>query len=77
MNQFKNNLNSISGIVSPGGLFFLLLVIAILGYLFIMQYTLQETQKKSFNPIDTARRLQTVNEDARGQPLRNFTLKPR
>ena len=65
MNQFKNNLNSISGIVSPGGLFFLL----------IMQYTLQETQKKSFNPIDTARRLQTVNEDARGQPLRNFYIK--
>lgn len=79
MNNFKTNLNasysSISGMVSPGGLFFLLLVIAILCYLFITQYKLQETQKKSLNTVETARKLQTIKEDARGQPLRNFYIK--
>ncbi len=79
MNNFKTNLNasysSISGMVSPGGLFFLLLVIAILCYLFITQYKLQETQKKSLNMVETARKLQTIKEDARGQPLRNFYIK--
>ena len=76
---FKTKLDSayssISGMVSPGGLFFVLLVIAILGYLFVTQYTLYETQKKSFNTVETARKLQTIKEDAREYPLRNFYIK--
>lgn len=79
MNDITANLNkaylSVSGMVSPSGLFFLLIVIAILCYLFVTQYTLQETQKKSFNTIDTARRLQTIRTDARDYPLRNFYIK--
>ena len=75
MRSLQTNLAAISGMVSPGGLFFLLLVIAVLCYLFIMQYTLQETQKKSFNTVETARQLQTIKEDARDQPLRNFYIK--
>ena len=78
-NDFKIKLGStfasISGMVSPGGLFFVLMVIAILVYLFVMQYTLQETQKKSFNTVETARQLQTIKEDAREYPLRNFYIK--
>ena len=61
--------------ISPGGLFFLLVVIAILTYLFIMRYTLQETQKNSFNTDETATRLQGINEDAQEYPLRNFYIK--
>jgi hypothetical protein len=67
--------SSISGMVSPGGLFFVLLVIAILVYLFVMQYTLQETQKNSFNTVETARQLQNIKDDAREYPLRNFYIK--
>jgi hypothetical protein len=78
-NDFKIKLgsaySSISGMVSPGGLFFVLMVIAILVYLFVMQYTLQETQKNSFNTVETARQLQTIKEDAREYPLRNFYIK--
>lgn len=67
--------SSVSGMVSPGGLFFLLMVIAILGYLFVMQYTFQENQKKTFNTVETARRLQNIKDDAREYPLRNFYIK--
>lgn len=79
VNDLKNKLgttySSISGMISPGGLFFLLLVISILGYLFIQQYTLKETQKKSFNTVEIARRLQNIKEDSREYPLRNFYIK--
>lgn len=79
VNGLKNKLgtsySSISGMVSPGGLFFLLLVVSILGYLFVRQYTLQQTQKNSFNSGVTARRLQNIKEDAREYPLRNFYIK--
>ncbi len=67
--------SSMSGMVSPGGLFFVFLVIAILIYLFITQHTLRETQKNSFNTVETARQLQTIKEDARKYPLRNFYIK--
>jgi hypothetical protein len=67
--------SSVSGMVSPGGLFFLLMVIAILGYLFVMQYTFQENQKKTFNTVETARRLQNIKDDAHEYPLRNFYIK--
>jgi hypothetical protein len=74
-NKFGETVSSISGMISPGGLFFLLVVIAILTYLFIMRYTLQETQKNSFNTDETATRLQGIKEDAQEYPLRNFYIK--
>ena len=51
------------------------LVNAVLCYLFITPYKLQETPKQSFNTVETAHKLQTMKEDASGQPLRNFYIK--
>jgi hypothetical protein len=51
------------------------LEIAVLCYLFITPYKLQETPKQSFNTVETAHKLQTMKEDASGQPLRNFYIK--
>jgi peptidyl-tRNA hydrolase len=79
VNNIRNKLgsiySSISGMVSPGGLFFVFLVIAILGYLFVTQSTLHETQKKSINTVETARKLQSIKQDAHEYPLRNFYIK--
>ena len=68
-------IGSLSSMFSPGGLFFLLLVVCILGYLLYTQYTLQTTEQKAVNPLDTARHLQSIKDDAREQPLRNFYIK--
>ncbi len=71
---FKSAL-SFSGSISPAGLVFLLVIVAILCYLFVMQYTLQQTEKGSVNTIETARQLQSINDANREQPLRNFYIK--
>lgn len=73
-NKFKSAL-SFSGSISPAGLVFLLVIVAILCYLFVMQYTLQQTEKGSVNTIETARQLQSINDANREQPLRNFYIK--
>jgi hypothetical protein len=66
---------SISGTISPGGLFFLLLVVAVLCYLFVVHYTLYDNEKKSVNTVDVARQLQSIKEEHQEYPLRNFYIK--
>jgi hypothetical protein len=66
---------SFGGSISPAGLFFLLVIVAILCYLFVTQYTLQQTETGSVNTIETARQLQSIKEANREQPLRNFYIK--
>lgn len=73
--QFSASYSSISGTISPGGLFFLLVVVITLVYLFFDQFTLKASENSSFNTIETARRLQTINTKLHDQPLRNFYIK--
>jgi len=74
-NKFKSAFTASSSGVSLSGLFFLLIVIVTVGYLFVTQYTLQQTEKGAVNTIETARQLQSIKEANREQPLRNFYIK--
>jgi hypothetical protein len=75
--KFKTMVSLKSGMPPStiAGLFFLIIVIITLSYLFITEYTLQQTEKGSINTIDTARQLQTIKDANREQPLRNFYIK--
>jgi hypothetical protein len=78
LNQFVTNFKDAftpSDSMSPGGLFFLLVVIAILCYLFITQFTLYQTEKGSVNTIETANQLQSIKAEHLKQPFRNFYIK--
>lgn len=69
------NFGAVSSAVSIGGLFVLIVVIIVVAYTFIRDYTLQYKESRSVNTIETARKLQSVNSTLQTQPLRNFYIK--
>lgn len=69
------NFGAVSNIVSIGGLFVLVVVIIVVTYTFIRDYTLQHNEQRSINTIETARKLQSIKQSLQTQPLRNFYIK--
>jgi hypothetical protein len=69
------NFGAVSNIVSIGGLFILVVVIIVVTYTFIRDYTLQYNEQRSINTIETARQLQSIKQSLQTQPLRNFYIK--
>jgi hypothetical protein len=69
------NFGAVSNIVSIGGLFVLVVVIIVVTYTFIRDYTLQYNEQRSINTIETARQLQSIKQPLQTQPLRNFYIK--
>jgi hypothetical protein len=69
------NLSSFSDTVSLWGLAVLLLVIVVVVYTFVRDFTLYNTEKGSINTLQTATQLQSINPSLQTQPLRNFYLK--
>jgi hypothetical protein len=78
-NFVQGNLNAnfgeVSNIVSIGGLFVLVVVIIVVTYTFIRDYTLQYNEQRSINTIEPARKLQSIKQSLQTQPLRNFYIK--
>lgn len=69
------NLGSVRSAVSIGGLFVLVVVIIVVAYTFIRDYTLQYKESRAINTIETARKLQSIKQSLQNQPLRNFYIK--
>jgi hypothetical protein len=69
------NFGFVSSAVSIGGLFVLIVVIVVVAYTFIRDYTLQYNERRSINTIETARKLQSIKQTLQTQPLRNFYIK--
>jgi hypothetical protein len=74
-NNMNANFGAVSSAVSIGGLFVLVVVIIVVAYTFIRDYTLQYSESRSINTLETARQLQSVNPTLQNQPLRNFYIK--
>jgi hypothetical protein len=73
--KINANFGAVSNIVSIGGLFVLVVVIIVVTYTFIRDYTLQHNEQRSINTIETARKLQSIKQSLQTQPLRNFYIK--
>jgi hypothetical protein len=73
--NLNQNFGAVSNIVSIGGLFVLVVVIIVVTYTFIRDYTLQYNEQRSINTIETARQLQSIKQPLQTQPLRNFYIK--
>lgn len=69
------NFGFVSSAVSIVGLFVLIVVIIVVAYTFIRDYTLQYNERRSINTIETARKLQSIKQPLQTQPLRNFYIK--
>lgn len=77
LNKVKNIFNILknNSAISIGGLFVLIVVIIVVAYTFIRDYTLQSNERRSINTIETARKLQSIKQTQQNQPLRNFYIK--
>ena len=71
----STNLSNFSESVSLWGLVILLLVLVVVVYTFIRDFTLQYTEQGSINTLQTANQLQKIKESLQTQPLRNFYIK--
>jgi|LauGreDrversion2_5_1035112.scaffolds.fasta_scaffold19478_2 hypothetical protein len=69
------NLSDFSKDVSLWGLVALLLVVAVVVYTFVRDFTLQKTELGSINTVQTATQLQKIKDADLKQPLRNFYVK--
>lgn len=73
--SLSGNLSNFSNNVSLWGLVIFLLVTAVVVYTFIRDFTLQNTEQRSINTVQTANRLQIITDDNLKLPLRNFYIK--
>jgi hypothetical protein len=71
----SKRLSEFSGSVSLWGLVILLLVLVVVVYTFIRDFTLQYTEQGSINTLQTANQLQKIKDALQTQPLRNFYVK--
>jgi hypothetical protein len=71
----SHRLSTFSGSVSLWGLVILLLVLVVVVYTFIRDFTLQYTEQGSINTLQTANQLQKIKDADLKQPLRNFYIK--
>lgn len=69
------NLSSMGNNVSLWGLATLLVVIVVVGYTFVRDFTLQKTELGSINTVQVATQLQKIKDADLKQPLRNFYIK--
>lgn len=80
LNKVKNAFKTGTAFVQENfgfvsGLFVLIVVIIVVTYTFIRDYTLQYNERRSINTIETARKLQSIKQPLQTQPLRNFYIK--
>jgi hypothetical protein len=71
----SKRLSEFSKYVSLWGLVILLLVLVVVVYTFIRDFTLQYTEQGSINTLQTANQLQKIKDALQTQPLRNFYIK--
>ena len=73
--NITDNFGNVSSAISIGGLFVLIVVIIVVAYTFVRDYTLQYNERRSINTIEIARKLQSIKQTQQTQPLRNFYIK--
>lgn len=69
------NLSSAGKAISFWGLAILIIVVVVVGYTFIRDFTLQTTEQNAINIVQTENQLQTIQSANWTQPLRNFYIK--